>query len=78
MHSASLENSPRLQRVLNFLRLKGAEGATTREIVVNTSTVAVNSSIAELRECGIGIECLYERTLGNGNRVYRYTLKEKK
>lgn len=67
MHSASLK-SPRLQRVLDFLRIRGLQGATTREIVVGAEVCAVNSCIAELRDCGINIDCDME---GTGRFRYR-------
>lgn len=75
MHSAKLEASPRLQRVLSYLRVKGSGGATTREIIQATGTCAVNSVISELRDAGIPISCKPDGTTPDGGRVFRYSLE---
>lgn len=64
MHSASIEKSPRLQRVLDVL--SDRKKHTTRDIIRKAYVCAVNSCIAELRDNGIAIEC--ERTGG----IWRY------
>lgn len=70
MHAANIENSPRLQQVLSYLR-KGP--ATTFEIVMGCGVCAVNSIIAELRANGYVITC----TPVKGQRgVYIYELVE--
>ena len=64
MHSANIDNSPRLRRVLKIL--SDGKRHTTRDIIRKASVCAVNSCISELRDNGIKIEC--ER---NGN-LWRY------
>ena len=71
MHAAKLENSPRLQRVLSFLRR--SRKPTTMEIVDACRVCAVNSIIAELKANGFDIVC----TAVKGQRgVYQYELIE--
>lgn len=71
MHAASIDDSPRLQKVRDFLRRNGA--ATTLEIIKGCEVCAVNSIIAELRANGFTIRC----DAVKGQRgVYRYTLME--
>jgi hypothetical protein len=71
MHAAKLENSPRLQRVLSFLRR--CRKPTTREIIHACDVCAVNSIIAELKANGFDIAC----TPVKGERgVYQYELFE--
>lgn len=60
IHAARVEKSPRLKRVLGFLILKQAAGATTREIMLGADVCAVNSCVAELREAGYEINCEME------------------
>lgn len=64
MHSATIERSPRLQRVLAVLL--DNKKHTTRSIIRKAKVCAVNSCVSELRANGISIEC--ERT---GN-LWRY------
>lgn len=71
IHAATLAASPRLQRVLAFLRERGPAGATTREIVVCAQVCAVNSCVDEIRESGVGIDCTME-----GRGRFRYRLAE--
>lgn len=52
--------TPRLDRVLQFLRRRGATGATTREIVVEAQVCAVNSIVAEIKTLGYQIKCKKE------------------
>ena len=73
MHAAKLENSPRLQRVLSFLRR--THKPTTRDIIKACDVCAVNSIIAELNDKtnGFNIVC----TPVKGQRgVYQYELIE--
>ena len=71
MHCASLDSSPRLQRVLELL-LDGREHSTA-EIVWGANVCAVNSCIAELRENGFRISC--GRVLcESSERVWAYRL----
>ena len=71
MHSAVLENSPRLQRVLAALRSASRE-LTTRDIVIEADVCAVNSCIAELRDQGYDIRCRQE--VRGGRRLWLYRL----
>jgi len=71
MHAAKIDDSPRLQKVRDFLRRKGS--ATTMEIVKGCEVCAVNSIIAELRSNGFTVDCSPVK----GQRgVYLYTLNE--
>lgn len=70
MHFARLENSPRLQRVLNLL-LNGPH--TTRQIIQKAgfekeSVCAVNSAMCELRLNGIPV--LPAKCLSRGEFLY--------
>lgn len=58
LHAARLENSPRLQRVLDVLMTGRA--LSTLDIVVEAGVCAVNSCIAELRANGYDIRCWRE------------------
>lgn len=71
MHAAKIDDSPRLQKVRDFLRRNGS--ATTREISNGCDVYAVNSIIAELRVNGFTIEC---NPVKGQRGVYRYTLHE--
>jgi hypothetical protein len=71
MHAAKLENSPRLQRVLAFLRRRGP--ATTLEIAQACTVCAVNSIVDELRANGFTINC---QALKGQRGVYQYELIE--
>lgn len=68
IHYATLANSARLQRLLAFLKERGAQGATTLEIVHGAQVCAVNSAAAELRRNGIDVECHAE------GRNFRYRI----
>ena len=72
MHAANLRSSERLQKVLDFLKNRGTEGATTMEIVKGCGVCAVNSIIAELRQNGYTITCKQGNV--DGARVARYKL----
>lgn len=71
MHAANLEKSPRLQRVLAYLRRNGP--ATTLQISQACTVCAVNSIIDELRENGFTIVC---QAVKGGRGVYQYELQE--
>lgn len=71
MHAAKIDDSPRLQKVRDFLRLHGS--GTTRDISRACDVYAVNSIVAELRANGFRVTCAPVK----GQRgVYRYTLHE--
>jgi len=70
MHAAAIDRSPRLQRVLDYLR---GGPRTTLEIVRGCGVCAVNSVIAELRANGYQVDC----SVVQGKRgVYLYELVE--
>lgn len=70
MHAATIDNSPRLRRTLEYLRTRPA---TTLEIIQACGVCAVNSIITELRMNGFRIDCSPVK----GERgVYLYTLEE--
>ena len=70
---ARLENSTRLQRVLEVL--KDGKWHTSLEIAMKARTVAPGSCISELRTNGFDIECRYRETTEEGMRVFEYRLK---
>lgn len=73
IHAANPAKSRRLGAVLEFLKKRGDEGATTREIIKVCEVCAVNSIIAELRTAGYRIDCKTTVDAGGG-RVARYKL----
>ncbi len=74
IHFARLENSKRLQRLLDYLKKKGSKGATTRDIVYGARIMAVSVAICELRHNGFRIDCESEGKRPTGSHVYRYKL----
>ncbi len=76
IHAAVLENSPRLQRVLTYLRAMGPRGATTMEIVIGARVAVAGTAVSELRSNGISVDCKMETEKGGRTRIYRYTLAE--
>ena len=70
MHSAAVERSPRLQRVLKLLR-DGRE-YSTRQIVQDADVCAVNAIVAELRDNGYPVEC--RQVVRHGRRIWLYRL----
>ena len=75
-HAASLARSKKLQRVLAFLRERGASGATTWEINQACQSTRSSSDISELRFNGIQIDCIPEGVNENGAQVNRFVLME--
>ena len=71
MHAANIDDSPRLQKVRDFLRRRGS--ATTREISNACDVYAVNSIISELRANGYTVDC---NPVKGQRGVYRYTWYE--
>ena len=70
-HHGTLE-SPRLAKLLAFLRKRGAVGATTMEITRACATTRASSDVSELAACGVAIETQFKGTNANGRKVYRY------
>lgn len=73
MHAANPKRSVRLKKVLRFLRLRGAKGATTMEIIMRCKVCAVNAIVPELRQAGYNIPCI--QSGAGASRIARYTLK---
>jgi hypothetical protein len=73
-HAAKIESSPRLQRVLDFLRERGTAGATTWEINSVCRTTRAPSDLSELAHNGIAHTCELEEVKQDGTRVFRYRL----
>lgn len=71
MHAATVDSSPRLQRVLELLR--DGQEHSTQEICLEARVMAVNSCIAELRANGYAVETARRKTDG-GQRYYTYRL----
>ena len=71
MHAATVDSSPRLQRVLELLR--DGEEHSTQEICLEAKVMSVNSCIAELRANGYAIDTARRRTDG-GQRYFTYRL----
>lgn len=74
MNFARIKTSPRLQKVLLYLRRKAHHGATTMELIRATGQCAINSIMAELRRNGFEIACKLEGVTPDGGKVFRYTL----
>lgn len=69
-------NSPRIAKLLAFLKERGKQGATSIEISDVCCTPRSASDVSELRANGIGVTCRHESTSEAGRRIYRYTLDE--
>ena len=76
IHAANPAKSQRLQIVLEILKRRGEEGATTREVIELSKgkVCAVNSIISELRANGYQISCKTKIDTLTGSRVSRYKL----
>ena len=72
-HHSSLE-SPRIQKLLAFLKERGQQGATTMEIAVNCASTRPASDVSELRACGIEVQTDFVGTNANGRKVFKYSL----
>lgn len=72
-HAAKVDKSPRLQRLVEYLKEAGRHGATSWELMIGCDLVAVSTCISELRWQGYQIETRYEGE-HEGRKVYRYRL----
>jgi hypothetical protein len=72
-HHSTLE-SPRLAKLLAFLRQRGQHGATTFEITAECLTTRASSDISELRANGIQVDCSCEGMTETGRKINRYKL----
>lgn len=74
-HHSTLE-SPRLSKLMAFLRKCGARGATTLEITQGCCTTRASSDVSELAANGVLILTRFDGTTDTGRRIYRYILAE--
>ena len=74
-HYSSLKTSPRLQRVLLYLRRHAKYGATTAMIATATGAMSVSTVISELRANGHPTACKFEGVTKDGRKIFRYTLE---
>ncbi len=72
MHNARLETSERLARVHEVL--KDGEEHSTLDLVQRAGACAVNSCVAELRECGAEIGCRMIVSPDTGKRTFLYRM----
>lgn len=70
MHSARLEDSPRLQRVL--AALKRLDDPTSLELLAESRVVGLSAAVSELRDNGAVIKCWSAQR--DGRRVWLYRL----
>ena len=75
IRAARIQRSNRLLKVLHFLQTRGAQGASTREIIEKCDVCAVNSIIAEIRANGYPISCSTKLS-ATGSRIATYVLQE--
>lgn len=73
IHKA-LHTSPRLKPILEALLRAGARGMTSLELSLVGKTVAIGTSISELRANGFDIQCTYEGRTESGRKQFRYAL----
>ncbi|MEO0678831.1 MAG: hypothetical protein AAF192_00285 [Pseudomonadota bacterium] len=71
IHAASVETSPRLQRVLRVLEDGGEH--STFDIIREAQVAAVNAAVAELRAAGAEIECRQGQERGQKRFFYKMT-----
>ena len=69
-HHSTLD-SPRLAKLLAYLRERGNLGATTFELTAECLTTRAASDVSELRANGIPVACEYVG-MSNGRKVHRY------
>jgi hypothetical protein len=72
-HNASLD-SPRIQKLVAFLKERGSMGATSIEISDHCCTPRSASDVSEARACGLDIVASYEGKSDTGRKIYRYRL----
>lgn len=73
IHRAN-HNSPRLKPILDALIKAGPRGVTSLELSMIGKTVAVGTSVSELRHSGFDITCEYQGRTETGRKFYRYFL----
>ena len=73
-HHGSLE-TPRLKKLLDYLRLRGTQGATTMDIALACATTRASSDVSEARANGVEIMVIDEGLNENGRRITRFILR---
>jgi hypothetical protein len=75
-HGVASLGSPRLSVILAALERAGSAGATGLDLTRLTNSLAIATSISEIRRQlkGRSISCTPEGTTATGARVYRYVL----
>lgn len=74
IHKAT-HTSPRLKPILDALLRAGPRGVTSLELAMIGKTVAVGTSVSELRANGFDIQCEYQGRTESGRKFYRYFLE---
>jgi phage-related protein len=74
MHAARVADSPRLQSIVDFLRRRGSQGATTWEICQECRALNVSTYASEIRANGYVITTAEESSSEGGRKVFRYVL----
>lgn len=74
-HHAS-KDSPRIVKLVAFLRQRGTTGATSLEIADACTSTRPSSDVSEARACGIQVDCSYEGATETGRKIYRYRIYE--
>lgn len=74
--AAKLENSPRLLRVLHFLKLRKALGVTGAEMFTQCGAQNPGTTCSELKANDHPTVCEQERVTDSGAKVFRYWLIE--
>lgn len=74
MHSASVERSERLKRVLAVLENAGGRKVTSLELATLSHTIAPSTCISELRHQGFPVRC--EQAKVSGKRVWQYWIEK--
>jgi len=67
--------SGRLQKIVEFLKTRGAVGATTLEIALHCQTVATSTRISELRQKGYPIDSIDKGMNAEGAHIWCYVLR---
>jgi hypothetical protein len=71
-------SAERMQKLLFFLRGRGATGATTLDINEHCASTRASSDVSELRANGQRVVMAYEGKTANGRKLHRYFLIEEK
>ncbi|MCE2516233.1 MAG: hypothetical protein J4F41_00065 [Alphaproteobacteria bacterium] len=73
IHAATIQKSPRLQRLLAALGDGGWH--TTRELMLKANVMAVGTCVSELRDNGLTVECRCRgKDSATGAMIYEYRI----